>query len=882
MDTTKTITINIFSAALLTFIFLFTSQLEAQLLLKQRVNVNWEKKPYSEALEELRDVYGFSFVYSDDQLPSRLLSYQVQNMPLEYVLLQMFKNSKNNFKEINGEIIISHYIPGNPIPKYTINGKVTETISGEELIGVTIWLKGTPEGAISNFYGFYSLTLPEGIYELEFSYLGYKDIVVPIQLDSNITLDMEMKESEIQLEEVEVVGKELEEDVNIKQAQMSIFRMNAKVLKEVPVFFGEPDVIRTIQLLPGVQSIAEGSTGIFVRGGTASQNLLLIDEAPVFNASHFGLFSIFNPDAVKEIEFAKGSIPASYGGRLSSVLDVRMKEGNFEKPVFTGGVGTLSTRLSFEAPLKKDKGSFFVAGRRSYADFFLNSFPSQSFGGGNTLYFYDLNGRFDYRFNLKNKVSVSGYLGRDRLGFDDLYGVSWGNQSISARWNHIFNPKLFSNLTFYTSSFQNRNIVDLVQDFGYVSRSNIRHTGIKQDFSYFINPSTQLDFGYDINRHRYFFGEVTPTNETSVIQEEFIDPSFAIETSVYVGFEKNIGDRIDIYAGLRYSRFDNVGPGRKYIYDTEDVLSPETSEENIIDSVSYDWGEIINTYQGLEPRFSLRYSFNNNTSAKVSYNRTRQYLNQMSNTNTPSPVDMWAPVNSYIPPQIGDQIALGLFKNFDDNTFETSIEGYYKFMDNQVEFKPLANLLLNDHLETEVLLGTGISYGAEVFIRKKKGRFTGWTGYTLSNTTRETPGINLGEPYPASHDRRHDFSIVGNYKFNELISVSANWVYSSGVAYTFPVGKYEKDGFLVPYYSTRNGFRLPPTHRLDISATFFRKMSPEKKNESSFNFSIYNVYNRKNTYAYIFRQNQEDRSQTEVVKIYLFSIIPSFTYNFKF
>ncbi|MFT5618962.1 MAG: hypothetical protein ACI85I_002198, partial [Arenicella sp.] len=536
-------------------------------------------------------------------------------------------------------------------------------------------------------------------------------------------------------------------------------------------------------------------------------------------------------------------------------------------------------RLTYEQPLFNGKGSMLLAGRRTYIDLLLKLIPDSGISQ-NTVSFYDVNFKFNLRPNKKNEFSLSVYSGADNVSLQNLFSSKWKNQTATFRWGRIISPKVFSNLTLVASNFSANSAVSLVSDrFGYNINYSLSDLGAKWDFTYFLNPKTQFDFGASTDYHRYFFGEILPSNSRSIVDPQSLDPSFALETAGYASMETELSPRLSAKLGLRFSSFSNIGKADVFIYDSE---ASELTLENVIDTVKIPKGEFYNNYNGFEPRVSLRYTITQKSSIKASYNRTRQYINQLSNTNTPSPVDMWAPINPYIKPQIGDQVALGYFRNFLGNTLEISLEGYYKRMQNQIDFKPLASLLLNNHLETEVLAGVGKSYGMEFLLRKPQGKLSGWISYTLSKAKRQIDGINDGIAYPTSFDRRHNFVSVFTYKFNERISLSANFVYASGIAYSFPVGKYEKDGLVVPYYSGRNDFRLPANHRLDLALTVFREMNEERTNESSFSFSIYNVYARKNTYAYVFRQNERNPSRTETVKLFLFTILPSFTYNFKF
>ncbi|MBT32288.1 MAG: hypothetical protein CMO01_21710 [Thalassobius sp.] len=851
--------------------------LQAQNILDRTASIQLNTSDQNTAIKLIEKQYNTTIIYSSDILPDITYQANFKSISLNELFKHFYDGKNITWKEKNNSIVLAK-----SQQFYTLNGKITDIESGEELIGVGMLIKGTATGVTSNLYGFYSLTLPKGKYNLYISYLGYNIKEKTINLDHNQRIDFTLKPNNFQLEEILVTDKESEEDLNISGLQTGTFSLKKNIAKQMPSFFGENDPIKALHLLPGVQSGTEGSTGLFVRGGGADQNLILIDEAPVLNPSHFfNFFSIFNTDILKEIDFSKGAMPAMYGTRLSSVLDVRMREGNYHDFGVSGGIGTLSTKIAAEGPIKKGSSSFIVSGRRTYTDLFVKAVPNNSLNA-NALYFYDLNLKLDAKLSKKNKISLSSYLGRDRFGFSDIYDVTWGNQTASLRWNSIISKKLFLNSTAYWSFFRTRSNVGLQEEFAYSSRYNVRQYGFKQNMSWYIDPNHQVDFGYDVSRQRFFFGEIQPLTENSLINPRQISPSYTRELAAYVSYQQEIADKLAIVFGIRYSQYDNTGKGVLYIYDTDDVVSESTTTDNIIDTVEYKRGERYNTFSGLEPRVSLRYFLTSKSSIKMAYHRTRQYINLLSNTNVPSPVDMWAPVNPYIEPQIGDQYSIGYFRNFKNNTYEFSLEGYYKNMRNQIDFKPQANLLLNDHLETEILKGDARAYGMELFFRKKKGQFTGWISYTLSKAVRDIPGINNDNPYPTSYDRRHNISIVSNYKVNKHVDISANWVFSSGIAYSFPVGKYEKDQFIVPYYTSRNGFRLPPVHRLDVSATFYRKMSADMKNESSFNFSIYNLYSRKNTYAYIFRQSDEDRTKTEAVKLYLFTLLPSFTYNFKF
>lgn len=862
--------------ATVAFLLVLASSFTAlgQGVLQRKVTGEWEQASCRQVLEDLRVQTKVNFIYGHSYLPDTTYSFAFRSATLGHVLKQVLEGTCLEYLVLGNEIVLRK----KEEERYTLSGKVVDAVTGEELTGVAIFARKLKKGTVTNIFGLFSLTLPAGDYLLEVSSIGYQTRQLEVALKVEQRLDLQLQPTDLQLEEVLVTGNR--EETYVEQLQVHSLKLSPELTRQVPAFLGEADVVKTLQLLPGVQSGSEGNAGFFVRGGGADQNLVLIDGAPVFSSSHFGFFSVFNPDIVKSIEFSRGSIPAHFGGRLSSVLSVNMREGNQQNFSFSGGIGSLSTRATVEGPLLKGKASFLLSGRRTYADLLFNSLPNDDLAV-NRLYFYDLNAKLDYRPDQNNRLSLSLYNGRDQLGYKDFFNTSWGNQAGSLRWSHIFNPRIFSNLTLYTSYFRARSTVNLQEAFSYFTRYNLRNIGLKQIFNYYPGPDLELDFGVEFNYHRFFYGEIQPLAPNSIVQEEALQPGYAVESAVFGSMDLNLTDRLKAYAGLRYSRFDNLGPARVNLYNIPDGSSG-FEEAFIVDSLLYRSGEIVNTWEGLEPRLALRYLVASSTSLKASYSKTRQYINQLSNTNTPSPVDMWAPANRYIRPQIGDQFSLGVFKSFMDGKVEGSLEGYYKLMQNQTEFKPLASLVLNNNLETELLQGNGTSYGVELLLRKLKGKTTGWVSYTLSRSELEVNGINFNRPYPASFDRRHNMAVVLNYRANPQLQVAANWVYSSGVAYTFPVGKYEKNGLLVPFYTSRNDFRLPPVHRLDLSVTFFRKMKPDSKNESSFNFSVYNAYYRKNTYAYIFRQSRADSSRTEVVKLYLFAIIPSFTYNFKF
>ncbi|MEX2590978.1 MAG: TonB-dependent receptor plug domain-containing protein, partial [Chitinophagales bacterium] len=679
----------------------------------------------------------------------------------------------------------------------------------------------------------------------------------------------ELEESSEKLEEVEVVG-ERSSTKNIESVEMSVTDLSIATIKQIPAVFGEVDIVKSIQLLPGITNAGEGVGGFFVRGGSVDQNLILLDEATVYNPSHLlGFFSVFNPDAIKDVKLYKGGIPAEYGGRLSSLMDIRMNEGNMKKWSVSGGIGLISSKLTVEGPLKKDKASFIVSGRRTYADLFLKLSRDEALRD-NQLYFYDLSAKVNYKINDKNRVFLSGYFGQDRFILGNAFSTGWGNSTATMRWNHLFSPKLFSNFTFIYSKF-NYSLGIPQGAFAFDWDASIRDFSVKSDFTAYVTPNSTLKFGFQAIHHTFEPANFQPSGaeDESFLKAFKVPNKHAIEPAAYFSSEHKIGSHVVLQYGLRYSAFYNIGPGQVFEY--------EEDGETVKDTTFYDSFEGIKFYHGLEPRVSANFIINADNSIKTSYNRTRQYLHLISNSTVSSPFDIWVPSDPFIKPQIADQVALGYFRNFFGGGLETSIEVYYKKMQNLIDYKDNAELLLNDKLETQLLSGDGRSYGAEFFIKKPNGRITGWISYTLARTEREIPGINDGKVYPATQDRRHNLSVVSSFNINEKWSVSANWVYYTGLAVTFPVGRFTYDGVVAPIFSERNGYRLPDYHRLDLAVNF--SWQKRKRWSNQINLSFYNLYNRKNPFSYTFRQSGEN--DTKAVKTYLFGIVPSFTYSFK-
>ncbi len=760
---------------------------------------------------------------------------------------------------------------GDPeVKKNSISGHIKDVHTGEMLIGATVYVQEARTGASTNLYGFYSLSMIPGTYTLTFSYIGYRTEEKSVILDKDINLEIELSGTEEILQEVVITGER--QDKNVKSAEMSVIKMESKTIRQIPALFGEIDVIRALQLMPGVKAVAEGSTGFSVRGGSADQNLVLLDEATVYNAGHLlGFFSVFNNDAVKDVTLYKGDIPAAYGGRLSSLLDVRMKEGNSKKFSATGGIGLISSRLTLEGPIVNEKTSFIVSGRRTYADIFIPVFGKEELKG-NKLYFYDFNAKLNHTIDEKNRVFVSAYLGKDVFK-NEFALMQLGNGTITARWNHLFSQKLFSNFTFLKTTYQYMLGTPEGQANSFTWKSRLDDYSGKADFTLYLNPENTLKFGASTTYHAFDPGSARGTGEETFFNEYVLPKNYGLESGIYVSNEQKIGSLITLKYGLRFSMFQNIGSATVYDFD-------ETFET--VDSTVYTKGDFYNTYFGLEPRLGITYLLNEKSSIKASYSHTIQYLQLAQNSTAGTPLDIWFPASPNVKPQLSDQGAVGYFRNFLNNKIETSVEGYYKYMRNSIDFKDHAQLLLNKELEGELRFGEAWSYGLEFMVRLTKGPVTGWVSYTLSKAERQIKEINNGNPYAAPYDKPNDVSVVLNFDISKRVTVGANWVYSTGSPVTFPTGRAIYGNKIVPVYSDRNEYRMPDYHRLDISATLRGKPRDDKKFYGEWNVSVYNAYARKNAWTINFVQDSEDPNITYAEKTYLFSIIPSISYNFHF
>jgi len=761
------------------------------------------------------------------------------------------------------------YPEGEPAKTATISGFIRDSKTGETLTGAVIYAKENPKiGITSNSYGYFSLSLPIGKYSLLVQFMGYKTKLIPVDLKENIQIAIDMEEESISLKEITITGER--RNNNIVRSEL-ISKINVREIQTIPVILGEKDILKTIQLLPGVTPAGEGNAGFYVRGGGVDQNLILLDEAPVYNPSHLlGFFSTFNSDAIKDITLYKGGFPAEYGGRLSSVVDIKMNEGNSRKLHFSGGIGIIASRLALEGPILKNKGSFMIAARRTYADLFLKLLPGKgldSIAKKTTLYFYDLNMKVNYQLSPKDRIYFSCYLGRDNFNLGGTVGLNWGNVTATTRWNHIINDKIFSNTSVIFNKYSyNFNVAVGSKTMKVVSQ--IQDWNLKEDLHFYLNSNNTIKFGFNSIYHTFVPSKV---DSTSFFHVRSVDNRYALENAVYISNDQTITPHLKVTYGLRYSIFSSIGPGTVYTYN---------QVADVIDSAVYPKGKFFSSYGGFEPRLLVNYIISDSSSFKASYARTRQYIHLLSNTTSTTPFDLWVPSNINILPEIADQFTLGYFRNIKDNMFEVSAEVYYKNLRNQIDYRNGANLILNNKVESQLVFGKGWGYGAEFLIRKKYGKLTGWISYTISKTRRQFPDINGGMTFLAKQDRPNNLAIVGMYELNPRLTFSATWIYISGNVVTFPSGRYLIDGNYVPYYTERNGYRMPDYHRLDIGITWVRKKS--EKFESSWNFSIYNAYGRSNAYAINFQPDPDNTTKMQAVQVTLFRFVPAVTYNFKF
>ncbi len=770
--------------------------------------------------------------------------------------------------------------------KFTLSGVITDQKTNETVIGVAINVSELNIGVSSNEYGFYSLTLSKGTYKINFSSIGYKSIEQTIVLDKNTKFNAELSSNEELLEEVVITDDS--KKANIRKAEMSVNKLTIASIKKMPVVLGEVDVLKSILLLPGVTNAGEGASGFNVRGGGADQNLILLDEATIFNSSHvFGFFSVFNPDAIKDLKLYKGGIPARFGGRASSVLDIYQKDGNSKDFHVNGGIGLISSRLLAEGPIVKDKGSFLIGGRASYAHLFLKLSPTQK---NNSAYFYDLNTKLNYKLSPSNSLYLSGYFGRDVFSLNKSFTNIYGNSTLNLRWNHLFSDKLFSNLSLIYSDYYYGLDLDFV---GFTWSSGIKNYNIKYDFKHYLTDKFKLNYGVNSIYYDFNPGTINPSNSTSGINADQLDKKYAFEPALYIDAEHELSKKLTVAYGLRYSMFYRLGASTINLYTNNNpVLYNEAlhiyEKATPIGTEYYDKNKVIQSFNNLEPRASISYQLNENQSIKTSYNRMVQYLQLISNTSSPTPLDVWTPSDNYIKPQIADQVAVGYFKNFNNNNYTLEVESFYKKIQNRIDYIDGADLIANKALEQIILNGRMRSYGLEVLFRKNNGKLTGWISYTLSKSEQQTPGrnatesgINNGNWYSTAYDKLHNLAVTSSYNLNKKWSFGANFILQSGQPVTYPNGQYQYQGIVVPSYGLRNENRLPAYHHLDISATLTPTKNNNRNWKSEWVFSIYNLYNRRNAASINFRQNS-DTGASEAVRTSIFGLVPAVSYNFKF
>ncbi|BAO54084.1 TonB-dependent receptor [Nonlabens marinus] len=766
--------------------------------------------------------------------------------------------------------------------KYTLSGTVTEEETGETLLNVTVSIPELATGTVTNEYGFYSITLEAGTYQVIYSSIGFQSIERTVVLDQNQKISLKMQEQGEQLDAI-ILKNDIEK-LNTRSPQMSVNALSIESIKKTPVVLGEVDLIKTLTLLPGVTTAGEGASGFNVRGGAADQNLVLLDEATLYGSDHlFGFFSVFNPDAIKDLKLYKGGIPARYGGRVSSVLDIYQRDGNNRKLSGTGGIGIVASRLLLEGPIQKNKSSFLVGGRSSYAHLF---FPL--FGLENQAYFYDLNAKVSFNLDDRNRLYGSAYFGRDRFEVNNLFGNTFGNSFVNLRWNHVFNDKWFSNASVIYSDYNYALELQFVE---FEFFSGISNLNIKYDLTHFQSDKAKLRYGLNSIYYEFDPGKIVPTTPTSAINERQLVKKYAWENALYVDGEFRLTDQLNVNAGLRLTSFNRLGQDFINIYENNQPLL-FNQEQGVYESAEpiateeSSRSNTLETFVNLEPRLSVAYSLDDDTSIKASYQRINQYIHLVSNTTAPTPFDLYAPSGNFIKPQQGDQVAAGFFKNLGDYSFET--EAFYKSVNNRLDYIDGADLIAQDAVETILLSGKARAYGLEFLLRKKEGKLQGWIAYTLSKSEQRTPGrtadepgINNGEWYNAPWDKTHDLTVTANYEWSDKWSFGSNFVLQTGQPVTYPNGQYQFNGLFVPTYESRNASRLPIIHRLDISATYIPKPDKTKGWQGSWVFSLYNAYNRKNAASISFGEN-EDTNRNEATRLSIFGIVPAVTYNFKF
>lgn len=769
--------------------------------------------------------------------------------------------------------------------KIILSGRISDSRTNENLIGARLYISSLQIGATTNEYGFYSISIPKGEYHAALSFIGYEDLEESIHVSKNTTLNFSLKENGNELQEVIIksnIGK-----ANNRSPEMGVNRLSIAAIKKMPVVMGEVDVLKSILLLPGVTNAGEGASGFNVRGGGADQNLILLDEAVIFNSSHvFGFFSVFNPDVVKDLKLYKGGIPSKYGGRASSVLEIYQKEGNSNDFNIDGGIGVIASRLLMEGPIIKDKASFLVAGRSSYGHLFLKLSEEEN---NKSAYFYDLNAKFNYKIDPNNNIYISSYFGRDVFSINESFTNDYGNTTLNLRWNHLFSDTLFSNLSLIYSEYCYGLDLNLV---GFKWKTGIKNYNLKYDLKNYTFETFKLNYGINTIYYEFNPGTLKPLDINSGINADQLDKKYALEPAVYFDVENQMAPRLTLAYGLRLNLFWRLGASTVNLYDNNNpvIFNPILQiyeKANRIGTRYYDKNKLIYSYYSLEPRFSAGFQINEDQAVKISYNRMTQFLQLISNTSSPTPLDIWMPSDQYIKPQLADQVAMGYFRNFTNGMYSLEVESYYKQIQNRLDYIDGANLIANSAIEQVVLNGRMRSYGLEIMFKKNMGKLNGWISYTLSKSQQQTQGrtsletgINYGQWYNSVYDKLHDLGITANYNLNKKWSFGMNFVLQSGQPVTYPAAQYEYLGMRVPSYGLRNENRLPAYHHLDIAATFVPKSRTNRSWSGEWVFGIYNIYNRHNAASINFRQNA-DRGNNEAIKTYIFGIVPSASYNFK-
>ena len=767
---------------------------------------------------------------------------------------------------------------------FSISGIVKDAQTGGTLIGVNVYILNTTEGITTNNYGYYSLKVKPAQYKICYSYMGYQTYIDTVVVTGNLTRNISLKSSLTNLTDVTITR-----NIHVNSTNISKINLNIAQLKRIPGMTGEPDLVKGLQFIPGVQTSNEGTTNINVRGGSNDQNLFLLDEAPVYNASHaLGFYSVFNTDAIKSVDFYKGGFPAQYGGRMSSVVDITMKEGSLKDFETTGSTGVTASRITIEGPIINDKLSFLISGRYSYVGEAANLFAGKighdllnisslnNYSSSNDISFYDFNVKLNYVINKNNRIYLSAYSGADHFLSYALNGnniMDWGNQTATLRWNHLFNQSTFSNTTVYYSKYRYSYQIDEdVRNF--IWKSNLNEVGVKHDITSYFNLHNTIRTGVSVVYHYFSPGTLSKKNEQSAIKPLSLKNQDAFEISSYLSNDQKISQNVSINYGLRYSSYTIVGPGTLNYYNSSMDIVSNTKE--------YSKGEIMKFYQGVEPRVNLCYAINEANSVKASYSLVKQYLHQLSNSSIGLPTDTWVSPNNYIPPESAKQFILGYYTSIPHNNIDFSLEGYYKILDNIIDYKDNADLFMNSKIEQQILIGKGKSYGIEFLIEKKQGKFNGWASYCISETKYKIDGINQNNWFHPRYDIRHNFSIVANYNLSQSWSLSTNFKLSSGGYVTLPEGTFVYHNVAFPYYTIRNGYALPLYHRLDLSVVYSSPKNITRRWKSQWEFSIYNIYFHKNVYALYVKQDDYNTNSNNIYYMYLFGIVPTINYNFKF